>query len=271
MAVWPPVFDKLHPDGEFRMTEPYDASPIAAKVLGREPLRPPLPKRFYKAVAVIIDAGQHVIQLDARNVRTPKKQLLALPTAALAQAVAEEWRAQVNVIDPATMPLTKIANTVIDGIIGQETATADEITRFAGTDLLCYRADNLPTLHRRQELVWDPIIAGTERRLAVKFITTAGIVHIEQPALTAEAVARRLAACDAYQLAAAHIMTTLTGSAILALARLDGVISAADAWRAAHVDEDYQIELWGPDDEAAARRAYRWTEMQAADRLLTLL
>jgi chaperone required for assembly of F1-ATPase len=251
--------------------KPYDASPIAEKVLGREPLRPPLPKKFYTVVTVVADAGHYAIQLDGRGVRTPKKLKLAVPTVGLAEAIAAEWRAQTVLIDPATMPLTKIANTVIDGIVGNESETADEITRFSGSDLLCYRVEAPEALAKRQGNIWHPIVERAERRLGVKFLTTTGLMPITQPAATLAAVAQRLCACDAYQLAAAHIITTLTGSAILALARLNGGISTLDAWSAAHVDEDYQIELWGPDDEAAARRAFRWTEMQAADRLLGLL
>jgi chaperone required for assembly of F1-ATPase len=248
--------------------KPYDATPIAEKVLGREPLRPPLPKKFYTAVSVVADAEQYGIQLDGRDIRTPKKLKLALPTASLAEAIAAEWRAQKVLIDPATMPLTKIANTVIDGIIGNEKETADEITRFAGSDLLCYRVDAPEGLAKRQAQIWPSIVERCERRLGARFTPTTGLMPVTQLPETLSAVAQRLSACDAYQLAAAHIMTTLTGSAILALARLDGDISAVDAWSAAHVDEDYQIELWGPDDEAASRRAFRWTEMQAADRLL---
>jgi chaperone required for assembly of F1-ATPase len=249
----------------------FDATPIAEKVLGREPLRPPLPKKFYKTVTVAADVGQFAIQLDGRGVRTPKKLKLALPTSTLAEAIAGEWRAQTVLIDPATMPLTKIANTVIDGIIGNPSETADEITRFSGSDLLCYRVDAPAALAERQAKVWSGVVERTELRLGVKFRATTGLMPITQAPATLTTVAQRLSACDAYQLAAAHIITTLTGSAILALARLDGDISAVDAWAAAHIDEDYQIELWGADDEATNRRAFRWTEMQAADRLLRLL
>ncbi len=250
---------------------PYDATAIAEKVLGREPLRPPFPKKFYTTVTVVSDGTQHAIHLDGRGVRTPKKLKLALPTSALAEAIAAEWRAQTVLIDPTTMPLTKIANTVIDGIVGNEAETADEITRFSGSDLLCYRVEAPVALAQRQAKNWPVIVKGAEDRLAATFVPTTGLMPVTQPPETLAAVANRLAACDAYQLAAAHIITTLTGSAILALARLDGDISTIDAWAAAHVDEDYQIELWGPDDEATARRAFRWTEMQAADRLLDLL
>jgi chaperone required for assembly of F1-ATPase len=250
---------------------PYDATPIATKVLGREPLRPPLPKKFYTTVTVAMDGAQHAIQLDGRGVRTPKKRKLALPTGSLAEAIAAEWRAQSVLIDPVTMPLTKISNSVIDGIIGNEGETADEITRFSGSDLLCYRVETPVALAHRQAQIWPAIVQRLERRLGATFVPTTGLMPVTQPPETLAAVAQRLRACDAYQLAAAHIITTLTGSAILALARLDGDISAVDVWGAAHIDEDYQIELWGPDDEAAGRRAFRWNEMQAADRLLGLV
>ena len=249
----------------------YDATPIAEKVLGREPLRPPLPKKFYTTVTVVAAGGEYHIQLDRRGVRTPKKLKLALPTSALAEAIAGEWRAQTTLIDPATMPLTKIANTVIDGIVGNPDETADEITRFAGSDLLCYRVAAPDVLAQRQATAWTGILERAEQRLGAEFRTTFGLMPITQSTAMLAVVSQRLSRCDAYQLAAAHIITTLTGSAILALARLDGDIGAVDAWAAAHIDEDYQIELWGADDEATSRRAFRWTEMQAADLLLTLL
>jgi chaperone required for assembly of F1-ATPase len=281
MAAWPPDCDHTATNDEAPMTKPptteppittpYDATPIAEKVLGREPLRPPLPKKFYTTARVAEVDGHYAIQLDGRTVRTPKKLTLAVPTAALGKAIAAEWQAQVGVINPATMPLTKLANTVIDGILGQEAAIAEEITRFSGSDLLCYRASGPVELANRQLVAWGPIVHRAGQRLGAAFNTTAGLMPVAQPAATLAAVARRLAPCTAYELAAAHVITTLTGSAILALERLDNAIAAPEIWAAAHVDEDYQIELWGPDDEAAARRAFRWLELQSADQLLTLL
>jgi chaperone required for assembly of F1-ATPase len=248
-----------------------DVDVVPAKVLGREPLRPPLPKKFYTTASVAAEGPLFAVQLDGRGVRTPKKLRLALPTHGLAAAIAAEWQAQAGVIDPSTMPLTKMANTVIDGVIGAEAALVDEITRFSGSDLLCYPAQSPPALVDRQAAQWRPLLARMEERLGGSFAVMAGLMPIVQPAATLSSVAKRLNRCDAYQLAAVHVMTTLTGSAILAIARLDGEVTAAEAWQLAHLDEDFQIELWGADDEALSRRAFRWLEMQAADRLLLLV
>lgn len=237
----------------------------------RADLRQPLPKRFYKSVTVgEVDAG-HGILLDGRPARTPRKSLLALPTAALAEAVAAEWAAQIDRIDPAAMPLTRFANTALDGVTGRETEVRADIVKYAGSDLLCYRAEHPEGLVRRQGEHWDPILAWAGERLGVQFAVAGGLMPVSQPPAASIALEAALAPLDAFSLTALHMLTTLTGSALLALAVYESHLDLEAAWTAAHVDEDWQIEEWGEDSEAMARRARRRAEMDAAGQLLALL
>lgn len=236
---------------------------------GREPLRPPLPKRFYERASVApTSAGPklYVVQLDGRPVRTPKKRTLALPTLELAKLVAGEWASQGERIDPASMPITRLANTAIDAVAEQMEAVAADIVAHSGSDLLCYRAEGPEGLQRRQAASWEPIVAWAEATLGCRFERGEGIVPIVQPEETLARVAEAVKGLNEYQLAALHVMTTLTGSALLALAHAHGRLTAEQAWAGAHIDEDWQIEHWGRDEEADARRAFRWLEMQAASR-----
>lgn len=238
------------------------------KVLGKEPLRPALPKRFYKSVAVAPHERGHAILLDGRLVRTPLKRVLALPTAALAEALADEWRGQREVIDPATMPLTRIANSAIDAVADQMDDVAADVAAFANSDLLYYRADTPEGLAERQRESWDPIVAWAERELDTKLVLAAGVMPVEQSPELRRAALAAVTGDDPLRLAALHVLTTLTGSAVLALALARKQIEPDAAWAAAHVDEDWQIEQWGPDAEAAERRAFRKREFDAACRIL---
>jgi chaperone required for assembly of F1-ATPase len=196
---------------------------------------------------------------------------LALPTRALAEAVAAEWEAQGERIDPATMPLTRLANSTIDGVIARQAEVRAEIVKYAGSDLLCYRAEGPEELIRRQAETWDPVLAWARAALGADFNVSQGVMPAAQPDAATEAVARARQPHGPFALAAIHVMTTLMGSALLALAHAHGHLSAEAAWVAAHVDEDWQISQWGEDAEAKARRDRRWAEMQAASRLLELL
>ena len=238
--------------------------------LGKESLRPPLPKRFYRAATVAGLSCGFAILLDGRPVKTPGKTSLVLPTRALADAIAVEWGAQGERIDPATMPLTRLANTALDAVIAAMGPVADDIVAYAGSDALCYRAQGPVDLVARQATAWDGLLDWAARELGAPFIATAGILHAPQPALAGPAIARAIAPMDAWQLAPLHVMTTLMGSAILALAVARPHITARAAWDAAHVDEDWQITQWGPDEEAVRRRAQRWHEMAAAARFMML-
>ena len=254
--------------------------------IGREPVRP-LPKRFYTSVAVAPVSspphraggetstrrgeGSFRLLLDGKPVRTPAKNELVLPSRALAEAVAAEWAAQGERIEPTSMPLTRLANSAIDGVMPREAEVRADILKYAGSDLVCYRAEGPPGLLRRQAERWDPVLAWARTAHGADLMVAAGIMPVSQPTPATAAIARALEPHDPFGLAAIHVMTTLMGSALLALAHAHGYLSAEAAWAAAHVDEDWQISQWGEDAEAKARRQRRWAEMQAASRLLALL
>jgi chaperone required for assembly of F1-ATPase len=241
-----------------------------AKVPGREPPAP-LPKRFYKDVTVARAADGFAILLDGKPVRTPRKLPLRVPTRALADAIAAEWAAQKERVDPASMPLSKLAITAIDGVASHMADVAAEIVKFAGSDLICYRAEAPEALRVLQAAAWDPMLRWAEDELGVHLATARGVMPVTQRQESLARVAAAVAPFDAMALTSLHVLTTLTGSAILALAHAAGRISAEAAWAAAHVDEDWQVSQWGVDVEAAERRARRWAEMQAASRFLGLL
>jgi len=228
-----------------------------------------LPKRFYKEVAVK-DGGRASILLEGKPVRTPGKALLTLPSRALAEAVASEWRAQRERIDPSTMPLTRLANSAIDGVAGREQAVIDDIVRHAASDLLCYRAEGPEALVEAQGKHWDPVLAFAREELKAPLVLAEGIVHVAQPEASLTRIRGEMEGLDPFSLAALHVMTALTGSALLALAVLKGRLSPEEAWEAAHVDEDFQISQWGEDAEAATRRENRWRDFAAAARALAL-
>jgi chaperone required for assembly of F1-ATPase len=169
------------------------------------------------------------------------------------------------------MPLTKLANSAIDGVMDRLADVRAEIVKYAGSDLLCYRADTPPELVRRQQEAWDPVLAWASEVFGARFTVAQGIMPVAQPEPGRAAVGAVLERYEAFPVAGLHVMTTLMGSALLALAHAQGRLTAEQAWGAAHVDEDWQIEKWGADAEAEARRRRRWAEMQAASRLLTLL
>ncbi len=229
----------------------------------------PLPKRFYKEAAVVEHNGTFAIELDGRAVKTPVRQMLALPTRSAAQLIADEFAAQEKEIDPARMPATRIANTAIDGVAHDPQAVLEDVLRFASSDMLCYRAGSPERLVDRQTQLWDPVIDWAASKLGARFVLAEGVMHVEQPreALTAFSVHLGQFG-DPFAIAALHTITTLTGSAILALAVARGEITGDEAWKLAHVDEDWTIEHWGEDAEAAARRAVREREMAAAVKML---
>ncbi len=235
-------------------------------------LRPAPPKRFYKSVTVAPGEGQAFrILLDGRAARTPAKAELAVPTQALAEAVAAEWEAQRGHIDAATMPLTRLVNAAIDGVTPRLVQVRADIAAFAANDLVCYRADAPDPLVARQSAQWDPVLAWAREELGARFEVATGLMPVAQPEDAVAAVAALLEDLDPFRLAALHVMTTLTGSALLTLAHTRGALTVEAAWAAAHVDEDFQVSQWGEDAEATRRRARRWAEMQAASRLLALL
>jgi chaperone required for assembly of F1-ATPase len=247
-----------------------EKEPLEPTEAARQAMRPRLRRRFYEQVTVVEGEGGFGLALDGRPVKTPARRALAAPTRPLAEALAEEWRAQREHIDPATMPLTRLANSIIDGVADTPEGVAAEVEKYLASDLIFYRAEAPQGLVSRQEAAWDPLIAWASDALGAQFRTGAGVVHLPQPEI-ALAAARAAIPRDIWRLGAAHSITTLTGSALIALALLGGRLSVADAWAAAHVDEDWNMAQWGRDEIALERRAYREAEMQAAARVVELL
>jgi chaperone required for assembly of F1-ATPase len=235
-------------------------------------MRPERPRRFFKEAGVNETEDGYALVLDGRVTRTPGKNRLAHANRAVMERVAQEWARQGETLDPADMPLTRLLNAAIDGVARTMEETRAEIGRYAGSDLLCYRAEAPETLAQRQAEAFDPVLAWARETLGARFNLAAGVMHIDQPPETLAAVRSALEARDdPVVLAALSAMTNLTGSALLALATAHGFLEPEEAWRIAHVDEGFQNELWGVDAEAAARRAARWREMEAAAIVLELL
>lgn len=235
-------------------------------------MRQSLPKRFYKAVEVAGTAEGFAVRLDGKPVRTPGRAVLALPTRTAAELVAAEFAAQDETINPVTMPALRLVNSAIDGVAEDVEAVLDDIVRFSGSDLVCYRAGTPAALVSRQAGAWDPVLAWAHSALGARFYLAEGVVHVEQPAEALESVRRWLRQRrEPFRLAALHVLTTLTGSALLALAVEGEALSADAAWAAAHVDEDWNAEQWGTDAEALARNAARRRDFDAAVALLRAL
>jgi chaperone required for assembly of F1-ATPase len=230
--------------------------------------RPEFPKRFYKQAGFAKSGDGYAIQLDGKQARTPGRAPLVVSSERLAEALAAEWEAQVNVIDPRTMPLTRIVNSAVDGVTTRMDEVRAGIVAYAGTDLLCYWAESPDALVARQAAAWSPLLDWAKTELGARFAKSQGIAHVAQEPETLAAIDRALMGYDPIALAALHTITTLTGSAILALAVAKGRLTPAQAWSAAHIDEDWQVEKWGEDFEAAERRAARWKEMAAAGLIL---
>ncbi len=235
--------------------------------LSRDRIVRPLPKRFYKIVSVTDQLG---IALDGRSVKTPLKVPLILPNRLMADAVAGEWNDQTEFINPGTMPLTKLANTAIDRARVERPGITAEILEFAGSDMVCYRADKPEGLVSRQSKLWDPVIDWAARHLDAKFETVSTIRHHAQSNAALGALRNHVDGLDAFSFIAVHNLTTLSGSALLSLMLASGAVSADQAWLAANVDEDWQIETWGLDDEASARRAGRLKEFHASVKFVNL-
>jgi chaperone required for assembly of F1-ATPase len=236
----------------------------------RRGARPTLRKRFYNQAHVgEAGVGGFPLLLDGKPVRTPMRRALAAPTRPLAEKIAEEWNAQAEVIDPACMPLTRLANAVIDAVADAPGPVAEEVTSYLGSDLLCYRAEAPDGLVEGQTRHWDPVLAWARDTLDARFMLAQGVMHVAQPG-EAIAAARARIPAEPWRLGAVSAITTLTGSAIVALALAHDALDAEAAWAAAHVDEDWQMSQWGSDQAALDRRAYRRAEFDAAVAVLRL-
>ncbi len=235
----------------------------------RRGARPELPHRFYKKAAAGPYEGGFALFLDERMVKTPARRPLAVASRAVAEALAAEWDGQGERVDPATMPFTRIINAAIDRVAGEMAAVRAEVVKYAGSDLICYRAEGPKPLVDAQETAWGPLVAWAREELGARLKLAAGVMHVKQDEAALSAIERAVAPLDPLALAALDTVTTLTGSAVIALAVHRGRLTAAEAWSAAHVDEDWQMSQWGKDEAAMLRRAARWREMEAAALILS--
>jgi chaperone required for assembly of F1-ATPase len=255
--------------------EIFENQPLDPEESARRSMRPNLRARFYQAATVREGPEGFAVLLDGRPVRTPARRPLAAPARVLAEALAVEWDAQKDKVDPAVMPLTRLANSIIDGVAPAPEPVAAEIEKYLGTDLLFYRAATPAGLVASQQAHWDPIVDWAREHLGARFVLTEGIAHVAQPEVAIAAAVRGIPrgadVKEAWRLGALNVATTLSGSALLALALAAGRLTTDEAWTAAHVDEDWNMQTWGRDDVILTRRAYRFAEMQAAAGVLDAL
>jgi chaperone required for assembly of F1-ATPase len=255
--------------------EIFENQPLDPEESARRSMRPNLRARFYQAASVGEGPEGFAVLLDGRPVRTPARRHLTAPAQVLAEALAAEWDAQKDKVDPAVMPRTRLANSIIDGVAPAPKPVAAEIEKYLGTDLLFYRAATPAGLIASQQQHWDPIVDWARETLGARFVLTEGIVHVPQPEAAIKTAVRAIPTGadikQAWRLGALNVVTTLTGSALLALALAAGRVMTDEAWTAAHVDEDWNMRTWGRDEVILTRRAYRFAEMQAAASVLDAL
>ncbi len=210
------------------------------------------PKRFWKAVTVEAVEGGYTIRLDSRPVKTPGKNLLVVPTGALARAIAAEWEAQQGAVRPETMPFTRAANSALEKVAPQFDEVVGLLAAYGETDLLCYRATGPVELIALQNAAWDPILDWCAVALAAPLISIGGVMHIAQPESSTRRLHAMTAALTPFQIAAFHDLVMLSGSLVLAFAVTRGRLTPEQAWSISRIDETYQASLWGEDEEAAA-------------------
>ncbi|MEM7508176.1 MAG: ATP12 family protein [Pseudomonadota bacterium] len=228
-------------------------------------------KVFWTEVALERVENGFAPRLDGRPLKTPGKAVLSAPTEALGAAIAEEWRAQSGDVDPASMPLTRAANSAIDRVTPMAADVAAEIAGYGGTDLLCYRAPHPAALAARQAAAWDPLLAWAAQQLGAPLDLTEGVMHLAQPQASLEVLTRAVEAHDPWQLTALHGLVTLSGSLVLGLAVSHRHMPAAEAWPLSRIDEQWNIEEWGADEEAERLAAEKKTAFTDAARLMDLL
>jgi chaperone required for assembly of F1-ATPase len=228
-------------------------------------------KRFWKDVSVEPASPGWTIELDQRQVKTPARAALIVPTETLAEAIGDEWRVIEADIDPRAMPLTGLANAAIDRVAPDRQAFANGLARYAEADLACYRAEGPRALVDRQQEHWDKLLGWARRRYDVDFVTTSGLTHVAQPVATVERLSHAVAAVDPFRLAGVSPLVTIGGSLIAALAVLEKAMAPDKAWEAVSVDEQWQLEQWGSDEEAEAALENRRRDFMAAARFLNLV
>ena len=255
--------------------EIFENQPLDPEESARRSMRPKLRARFYQAATVGEGTDGFQALLDGRPVWTPARAFLAAPVRELAEVLAAEWDAQRDKVDPAAMPLTRLANSIIDGVAAAPGPVAAEIENYLGTDLLFYRASTPAGLVASQRAHWDPIVEWAREALGARFVLVEGVMHAPQPDAAIAAAVRAIPSGagieERWRLGALNVVTTLTGSALLALALAAGRVTIDEAWTAAHVDEDWNMQFWGRDEVILQRRAYRFAEMQAAATVLSRL
>jgi chaperone required for assembly of F1-ATPase len=228
-------------------------------------------KRFWKEVALVGQEGGHGVALDGRPVRTPARALLTLPTQALAEAVAAEWARAGETVDPRAMPLTGLANAALDRVAPAPEAFAATLSRYAASDLLCYRADSPAALVARQAERWDPLLQWARRRFDVDFVVTSGVAPVDQSPDTLGRLSQAVAVLGPFELAALSPLVTVGGSLVAGLAMTEEAVDVDTAWAAVSLDESWQLETWGSDSEAEKALAAREADFRAGARLLELL
>lgn len=227
-------------------------------------------RRFWKTTDIRpIDGGWEIL-LDERVIRTPGKQPLIVPTEALARAIAQEWDAQVDVVDPNTMPMTRFANSALEKVTPQFAAVAAMLAEYGGTDLLCYRAEAPEDLSRRQAEGWDPMIDWAATELQAPLVITHGVLPVPQEQASLQRLRAKLDALDFFGLTAAHDLITIPGSLLLGLAVLEGRLTAKEVHDLSRIDEEFQADRWGRDDEADIAAANRLGALEDAERFWKL-
>ncbi len=257
------------------MRDDLTRDPVDPIAMARRDLRKALPRRFWSEVTVAARDGGFGVDLDGKPVRTPAKAAMIVPTRALAEALAGEWRAQGETVEPDSMPMTRLVNSALDGVANTMEATVAEVAKYAESDLVCYRAGEPDKLVAAQAQAWNPVLAFARDDLGARFVCSEGVVYAKQPEGARAAVRDEVKAiaqgpAGSLRLAALSVMTSLTGSALIALAVARQCLSAEAAWSAANVDEDHQRGIWGADQEMLTRRAHRWRDMAAAARVFEL-
>lgn len=223
-------------------------------------------KRFWKAARVEPCEGGFTVTLDGRAVKTPAKALLVVPTRAMAEAVAAEWDAQQGKVDPGTMPMTRAANSAIDKVTVQFDEVVGLLADYGGSDLLCYRATGPAELVARQAAGWDPLLDWSATVLHAPLRVTEGVVPVAQDPRSLARLKARVAALGVFELTAFHDLVSISGSLVLALAVIDGRLAVEEAWTLSRIDEAWQTELWGHDEEADRAEAVRHAAFLHADR-----
>lgn len=227
-------------------------------------------KRFWATAVGEACEGGYTVRLDARAVKTPARRALLLPTLAMAQAVALEWDAQHGLVNPNKMPLTRSANSAIDKVAEQFDAVAGQLAAYAGTDLLCYRATGPAPLIERQAQRWGPVLDWAATVLNAPLTATAGVMHIPQPDQSLAKLSDCLFAMTPFQLAAAHDLIAISGSLVLALAVAHNRLTPIEAWDLSRIDESWQNEEWGIDEDAAQLETLKQAAFFDAARFYTL-